>query len=138
MIDIIKNTNKTIKKESERINTIVKHLERQISQLQISKKNLITENINIQTFFNNSEIEIENDSPDEKEENELKPLVSDFVEYTNDDMLKIKNWIITNKKKPTRINLTNILEITQYEVDKRGTKMLNRNIKKYLNEIKVK
>ena len=53
-------------------------------------------------------------------------------------MLKIKNWIITNKKKPTRINLTNILEITQYEVDKRGTKMLNRNIKKYLNEIKVK
>jgi hypothetical protein len=136
LINIIKSTNKTIKKESARINTIIKHLERQVSQLQISKKNLITENINIQTFFNNAEIEIESDSPDEKDENELTPLKNDFGEYTNEDMLKIKNWIITNKKKPTRLNLTSILEITQYEVDKRGTKLLNKNIKKYLNEMK--
>ena len=133
IVNVIKNTNKTIKKESARINTIIKHLERQVSQLQITKKNLIADNINIQTFFNNVEIEIESDSPDEKEEKEEDPKTSnDDFKYSEEDMLKIKNWIITNKKKPTRVNLASILEITQYEVDKRGTKILN--LKSFINK----
>lgn len=141
IVNIIKNTNKTIKKESARINTIIKHLERQVSQLQITKKNLIADNINIQTFFNNVEIEIESDSPDEKEEKEEDPKTSnDDFKYSEEDMLKIKNWIITNKKKPTRVNLASILEITQYEVDKRGTKILNLKslINKTFREIEKK
>jgi hypothetical protein len=130
MIDIITSVNKTNRKEINRINTIIKHLERQVAQLQISKKNLTSENINIQTLFNNSEIELAEDSPDEKEEEETVE-----ESYTNDEIDKVKKWTLDNKKVPVKSDIQTILNITRYEVDKRGTKSIRKKMKDYLSTL---
>jgi hypothetical protein len=134
-----------MKYESDRINGIIIHLEKQIAQLKISKKNLNGRVNNIKDFYN----KYEKLEPINEKENALKKVLETEKkhensneldaekkpEYTAEELEKLNAWIIEKKQIPTKPEIMSILKLSRYEVNKRGTTTLRKKLKLYLDSI---
>ena len=140
-IALIYNNFNTMKYESDRINGIIIHLEKQIAQLKISKKNLNGRVNNIKDFYN----KYEKLEPINEKENALKKVLETEKkhensneldaekkpEYTTEELEKLNAWIIEKKQIPTKPEIMSILKLSRYEVNKRGTTTLRKKLKLY-------
>jgi hypothetical protein len=109
--------------ETSRIDTIINMLEKQIHQLHITKKNIISSIDHVKDFYNNN-VGYEYNPPQ---------LDKDTIHgYTQDDIKKLKEWISKNNKAPLRKDIKAILKLSNNDVNKRLDKTNIMLIKKVL------
>lgn len=116
-ISLIYGTFNTMKSECDRLDMIIKNLEKQTSQIKITKKNLISKVDLTKEFYNKYTA---------MEPLENKEVKIEVTEYTDTELTKVKAWVAINKKIPKRDEIATILEITTYEIMKRGTSKLQK------------
>jgi hypothetical protein len=145
IISLIYNNFNTMKYETDRITGIITHLEKQINQLKISKKNLVGRVDNIKTFYN----KYENLEPQNEKEKDLKKELDSQQtktaetqepkqEYTSDDITLIKSWISDKKRLPNKPEIMTILKLSRYEINKRGTVDIRKKLKTHLESFTSK
>jgi hypothetical protein len=125
IVTLINNTFNTMKYESDRIASIILHLEKQINQLKISKKNLVSRVDDIKNIYNKYEKLEPQRSPQQSVE-ETK------LEYTDEEMKKMRDWMTEKKQIPTRHDIMKILELSTYEINRRGTSELRKKLKTFM------
>lgn len=131
MVNAVSSAGTMMYKEVKRLNKMIVTAESQVKQLQLMKKNMTSEVLNIKTVFNDCDVE-PNSTADSPDEEDTKDPING---YTNEEITKVKTWTSENKKVPTRSDIATILNITQYEVDKRGVRHLQTMMKGAIKKI---
>ena len=109
--------------ETCRIDSIINMLEKQIHQLHLTKKNIISSIDHVKDFYNNN-VGYEYSS--------TQHVIDTIHGYTQDDIKKLKEWISKNNKAPLRKDIKAILKLSNDDVNKRLDKTNIMLIKKVL------
>jgi hypothetical protein len=134
-IDLIYSEYTTLQQESSRIDFIIKNVEKQLHQLKLSKKNLNNRVEKISGYYNRH-IRMK---PDTQEVIEVNAVVEAVVsvevnaKYTDEDIVKIKDWINEKKTIPKKDQIRTIINCSTTEIQKRGTRVLHKYMRDCLS-----
>jgi hypothetical protein len=124
-IELIYSEYTTMQQEAIRIDCIIKNVEKQLHQLRLSKKNLNNRVEKISGYYT-THISMKPDIA--VIETVADAIASEEVtaKYTNEDLAKIKKWIIEKNDIPDSGQVRTIINCSTTEIRKRGTRVLHK------------
>lgn len=126
----------TLQFESNRINIIIGHLEKQVNSLKLSKKNLILCIDDITTFYTKYNT-LDLIKKNKKNNNDdTKESIEAMHDYSDSEILKLNTWIVENKKIPIKNEVMDILNLSKNDIRKRNFSTLRVNMKTYFDSLK--
>jgi hypothetical protein len=132
-IELIYSEYTTLQQEAGRIDCIIKNVEKQLHQLKLSKKNLNNRVEKISGYYSRHIGMKPTDSLPVNAVAEAVASVEVNAKYTEDDLEKIKNWIIEKITIPKKDQIRTIINCSTTEIQKRGTRMLHTYMKDCLS-----